>query len=99
MHARKHSVHARMDFTSPLYLFFLSSHSEFQCEFQARVLPCPHIGLSKSAYVSNGIGGAFGLMSTGSLLVASIATMGAFTVVTVGFSSDMDEWLSLHWTC
>ena len=44
------------------------------------------------SHVSNGIGGA-GLMSTGSLLVASIATMGAFAVVTVGFSSDMDEWL------
>ena len=36
---------------------------------------------------------AFGLMSTGSLLAASIATVGAFAVVTVGFSSDMDEWL------
>lgn len=36
--------------------------------------------------VSNGIGGAFGLMCT-------IAEMGMFTVVAVGFSSDMDEWL------
>ena len=32
-------------------------------------------------------------MNTGSLLVASIATMGAFVVVAVVFSSDMDEWL------
>ena len=32
-------------------------------------------------------------MSTGSLLVTSIATMGAFAVVVVGFSSDVDEWL------
>ena len=45
------------------------------------------------SHVSNGIGGAFAVMSTGSLLAASIATMGAFPVVAVGFSSDMDEWL------
>ena len=73
---------ARMDFTSVLIFLILHFGACFV-----------HIGLSKSAYVSNGIGVASGLMSTGSLLAASIATVGAFDVVTVGFSSDMDEWL------
>ena len=45
------------------------------------------------SHVSNGIGGAFGLMSTGSFSVASIAKMGVVTVVAVGFNNDMDEWL------